>query len=253
MATKTKLNAATRRATAVIFLLTALLLTLLGAALGLGNAYRVALTVDTSQLSPTLLGADLRTDLRLQEQLDALSMDEEISLASLFDEGSAVSARLQGGERLYETAKEMIDYLRSFDASLANDWDAFSGSWRAAQIVRSGKIALLALAGTLLAAVILAAVCVFAGRPLGGCVLGGFAALLTGGLPLGLLLAVERSAAGFDSALASAARYGIGFRLSVSLTATGKAEVYLGAAALAVVAAALFLLPAARRRKSPAR
>lgn len=253
MATKTKLNAATRRATAVIFLLTALLLTLLGAVLGLGNAYRVVLAVDTSRLSPTLLGADLRTDLKLQEQLDGLSMDEEISLPSLFDENSAVGVRLQSGQRLYETAQEMIDYLRSFDANLANDWDAFSGSWRVAQLVRSGKIALLVLAGVLLAAVILAAVCVFSGRPLGGCVLGAMAALLTGGLPLGLLLAVKQSAAGFDSALASAARYGIGFRLTVSLTATGKAEVYLGAAALAVTAAALFLLPAAKRRRRPAR
>ena len=235
-----------------IFAVLAILLLLFGAALGFGKAYHLELSVDTERISPTIAGADQRTELDLINRLHAFETDEDFSLPELFQSGSTIGKRLAMAEDTGGVVQELMDYLGSYDPSLGGDSGMFSGFQLLLDLVRTAKlllVVLLALNGFL---VLLAIFNLIWGKRLAALLLTGLGAILVGILPPGLLALFGICAPRLREAAAAAARYGIGFSAALRLTAVGMAQSLFAAAALFVIACGLFSLnlgKAARKRR----
>ena len=227
---------------ALLFLVATLLLLILAGLLARGRAYHLNITVDLERLSPTISGAEVRTELDLVEDMEALSMDEDVSLLDLYREDSSLSSRLIRVRELSDTVQEILYYLGSYDARFGTDTGLIDGTRNLLQAVERAKL-LLAVYALLIGAAFLGFVfALLFGKRTAACILGGLAALALGSLPLGVLAAAGAGAGSLGAVLSAAAHYGVGILAGLKLTALGKAQILFASAALFTTAGAFFAL-----------
>ena len=238
----------THRVWGTIFAVLALLLVLFGAALGFGKAYHLKLQVDTEHISPTIAGADARTDLDLITRLQTFATDEDFSLPDLYDPESTVGQRLAMAEDTDGVVQEMMDYLSSYDPNLGGDTGMLAGVRLLLVLLGRAKLLLMGLVILTGVLLVLAVMKLLQRRQMTALLLAGVSALLVGSLPPGLLFLVRLCAPRLREAAAAAARYGIGFSATVRLTAVGLAQTLFAASALLFVACGLFAQMRKKRR-----
>lgn len=231
------------------FALLTLLLTLVSALLGAGQAYRLRLSVDLSQISTTLTSAGERAGLSLAELLEAMPMDESVSPADLYRPQSVLGRRMEVLEPLAQAVRQTMDSLQDFDASLAKDSGLSDGVSRLVQAAQLGKTLVLAAAVLLAVFLSVSLVLLLCGRPFGAALSSALGALLSALVPLGLLTALSCGGGLLSSALSGAAYYGIDVSAALSLTGVGKAQILLASAALLTAGCCWLALAFHRRRR----
>ena len=233
---------------ALLFLLCTLALLILAGVLAQGRAYHLTLAVDMERISPTITGAEVRTDLDLAEGLQALDMDEDVSLKDLYRDGSPIRVRLDMAERLSGTVQEILYYLGSYDARFGTDTGLIDGTQNFLRLVERAGLLVLFYALLTAASFLIGVVLLLRGRYVGANQLFGLCALELGLLPLAVLAAAEAGAGQLAAILQAAAHYGVGISAGLTLTAVGKAQILFAAAALFTTAGAFFALSSAQRR-----
>ncbi len=235
-----------------IFAVLAILLVLFGTALGFGKAFHMELLVDTERISPTIAGADQRTELDLIKRLQAFEADEDFSLPELYDPESGIGRRISMLQDTEGVVQELMDYLGSYDPSLGADAGMFSGFRLLLDLVQTAKLLLTLLLVLIGICLLLSILKLVQRRQMAALLLTGIGAILVRILPPGLLSLFGICAPRLREAAAAAARYGIGFSATVSLTAIGMAQTLFAAAALLIAAAGLFTCrQTGSRGKSP--